>query len=91
MSKSDHLPGTVIKIPGTSSGDNSAGATVELNNAPIYVSSDAESIAGRVTGTYYLYDGKEILGRYRITDKSSDVGRTPVGEYVIGWLPKEYI
>lgn len=85
------FPGTVIKIPGTSSGDNSVGATVELNNAPIYVSSDAESIAGRVTGTYYLYDGKEILGRYRITDKSSDVGRTPVGEYVIGWLPKEYI
>lgn len=42
-----------------------------------------KDIAGRVTGTYYLYDGKEILGRYRITDKSSDVGRTPVGEYVI--------
>lgn len=85
------FPGTVIKIPSTSVEDTNAGMTIELTNAPVYVSSDADSIAGRVTGTYYIYDGKEILGRYRITDKSSDVGRTPIGQYVIGWLPKEYI
>lgn len=84
--------GTVLKLSvSTVSGDSSAGTAIELSNAPIYVSSDAESIAGRVTGTYYIYDGKEILGRYRITDKASDVGRTPIGQYVIGWLPKEYL
>lgn len=83
--------GTVIKIPNSSVKDTNAGMAVELKNAPVYVSSDADNIAGRVTGTYYIYDGKEILGRYRITDKSSDVGRTPIGQYVIGWLPKEYI
>lgn len=83
--------GTVLKIPSTASKGTEAGTPIELNNAPIYVSSDAQNIAGRVTGTYYMYDGKEILGRYRITDKSADVGRTPIGQYVIGWLPKEYI
>lgn len=86
------FPGTVIKLPETTStGNTSSGAAIELNNAPIYVSSDADNVAGRLTGTYYMYDGQEILGRYRITDKASDVGRKPVGEYVIGWLPKEYI
>lgn len=87
------FPGTVLKISGTtsSSGGTAAGTALELTNAPIYISSDANSIAGRVTGTYYIYDGKEILGRYRITDKSSYVGRTPIGQYVIGWLPKEYL
>ena len=84
------IPGTVIKIP-TATSSTTAGTSIELTNAPIYVSSDATSIATRVSGTYYLYDGKEILGRYRITDNEADVGRQPIGQYVVGWLPKEYI
>lgn len=88
------FPGTILKIPGAATNtvsNTSAGTAIQLNNAPIYVSSDATSAATRVSGTYYIYDGTEILGRYRITDKSSDVGRSPIGEYVVGWLPKEYI
>ena len=68
----------------------SASRAVELSNAPIYISSDAASPTTHFSGTYYLYDGKEILGRYRICKNSEDVGRKPVNQYVDGWLPKEY-
>lgn len=84
------FPGTVLEIP-SSSENTVLGTIVELTNAPIYVSSDSQTVAGRVSGTYYLYDGKEILGRYRITDSSFNCGKTPVGNYVTGWLSKDYI
>lgn len=67
------------------------GHIVELDNAPLYISSDAESVATYVSGTYYLYDGKEILGRYRICADKEEVGKKPVNKYVTGWLPKKYV
>lgn len=63
-----------------------AGATVTLNATPIYVSSTATNKAGTKTGTYYLYDGVLIRGRYRITNTPSRVGKTPVGQNVTGWV-----
>lgn len=72
-------------------GDTGAEKVINLSNAPIYVSSDAKSVAARVTGTYYLYDGKEILGRYRITNSKERCGKTPVGQNVTGWIDKSYV
>ena len=72
--------------PPASSSGAAAGATVTLNATPIYVSSTATSKAGTKTGTYYLYDGVLIRGRYRITNTPSRVGKTPVGQNVTGWV-----
>lgn len=86
------FPGTILKLPSEASANNTgAGTAIELSNAPIYVSSDAPNLAARVSGTYYLYDGKNYYGRYRICKNPSDVGRQPIGEHVDGWLPEEYI
>jgi len=71
-------------------GDTSAGKELNLSNTPIYVSSDAVKAAGYVSGTYFLYDGEEILGRYRITDNRGLVNIKPVNQNVTGWIVKEY-
>jgi hypothetical protein len=75
---------------GGSSGGGGAGAAVNLSNAPLYISSDAESPVRYISGTYYLYDGKSFSGRYRICGEG-DAGKTPVGEYVIGYVDGSYI
>lgn len=62
-----------------------AGAAVNLNNAPLYISSDASNPVRHITGTYYLYDGKDFNGRYRICN-SDEVGKTPVGANVTGYI-----
>ena len=71
---------------GAASSGAAAGATVTLNATPLYVSSTATSKAATKTGTYYLYDGILINGRYRITNTPSRVGKTPVGQNVTGWV-----
>ena len=79
--------GTVLKIPQyTDTSAAVAGKSIYLSGTPIYVSSDSTRIAAHLTGEYYLYDGKNINGRYRICDSLSDVGKTPIGSYVTGWI-----
>lgn len=63
------------------------GTKVELNNATLYVSATATSGTKR-SGTYYIYDGNAVNGRYRITTKSEYCGKTPAGKYVTGWVNK---
>lgn len=72
-------------------GDYSAGKKLSLSNVPLYISSDASSQALTVSGTYYLYDGIEILGRFRITNTSERVGAKPINSNVTGWIDKEYV
>jgi len=67
---------------------HSAGTRVSLANVNLYASSDAKSAAARISGTYYLYDGKTVNGRMRITNASGKVGKTPVSTYVTGWINK---
>lgn len=67
-----------------------AGAAVELEGVPLYISSTATSPVGYRTGTYYLYDGVNFNGRYRICD-AMDVGQMPVGEHVTGYIDEQYI
>lgn len=66
-----------------------AGKPLNLKGAALYISSDSPLPAGKLSGKYYLYDGLNIKGRYRITNSSANVGRLPVGRHVTGWVKKE--
>lgn len=75
-------------IPQISAADESgiyAGRRIELNDAPLYISSDATNRVRTVSGTYYLYDGENINGRYRICHEN-EIGKKPVGANVTGWI-----
>ena len=67
-----------------------AGQAITLNKAPLYVSSTAKNKAGNKTGTYWLYDGILINGRYRVTNSAARCGKLPVGQNVTGWVPASY-
>lgn len=67
------------------------GRAVRLDNVALYGSATAKTAAGRKTGTYYLYDGVEISGRYRITTSAANCGKTPTGNYVTGYINKSDI
>lgn len=62
------------------------GQTVTLSNTPLYVASTSSSPAGHKSGTYFLYDGILINGRYRITNTAERCGKLPVGTNVTGWI-----
>lgn len=62
-----------------------AGDTIVLKKGKLYLSSTGKSAVTR-TGTFYLYDGKKVNGRYRVTNKASRVGKKPLGLYVSGWV-----
>ena len=62
-----------------------AGDVVELNNGKLYSASTGNKAVSR-TGTFYLYDGQKINGRYRVTNRADRVGKKPVGMYVSGWV-----
>lgn len=65
-----------------------AGQVVRLQNAKLYASTSSSIPARTISGTYYLYDGKLLGGRYRITNKASSVGKKPMILYVTGWIDK---
>lgn len=62
-----------------------AGDKVVLNAGKLYVSSTGKSAKTR-TATFYLYDGKKVNGRYRVTNKPERVGKKPLALYVSGWV-----
>lgn len=62
-----------------------AGDAVKLNKGKLYLSSTGKTTVTR-TGTFYLYDGKKVNGRYRVTNKANRVGKKPVALYVSGWV-----
>lgn len=62
-----------------------AGDVVKLNRGKLYVSSTGKTGATR-TGTFYLYDGEKVNGRYRVTNNKARVGKKPMGVYVSGWV-----
>lgn len=61
---------------------------ISLSNTPLYVSATAKSPAARKSGTFYIYDGIEINGRYRITSSPSRAQKKPIGENVTGFVDK---
>lgn len=66
------------------------GTKITLKNTNLYVSATAKS-GTKKSGTYYLYDGAVVNGRMRITNKKSNCGKSPVGQYVTGWINKSDI
>lgn len=62
-----------------------AGEAVKLNRGKLYISSTGSNAVTR-TGTFYLYDGEKVNGRYRVTNTKARVGKKPMGVYVSGWV-----
>lgn len=62
---------------------NSNTSRISLNKAELYVSSNADSPSGEVSGIYWLWDNKVINGRRRITNSKSNIGKD--GQ-VTGWI-----
>lgn len=62
-----------------------AGDVVKLNKGKLYTSSTGDTHVTR-TGTFYLYDGKKVNGRYRVTNSKSKVNKAPVASNVSGWI-----
>lgn len=62
------------------------GALVKLTNKPLYTSSTSKKAVTKKSGNYYIYDGKKVNGRYRITNKANRCGKTPAFLYVTGWV-----
>ena len=63
-----------------------AGKKITLNKTAVYSSPTEETPFSYKTGTYYLYDGISNNGRYRITNVITNVGKTPIGDYTIGFI-----
>ncbi len=59
---------------------------VALNGADLFVSASAKKAARKLSGVFYIYDGKIISGRLRITDRADRVGKKPIGQNVTGWV-----
>ena len=68
----------VVKAP-------AAGDVVKLDKGKLYTSSTGDKFVTR-TGTFYLYDGKKVNGRYRVTNSRDRVGKAPVASNVSGWV-----
>lgn len=78
----------VYSIPAAKTPTLTKGSKITLKGAKLYVSSGGQVPVNTLSGNYYLYDGKLVSGRYRITTSKSNCGRTPVGLYVTGWVNK---
>ena len=72
----------------TNGGKFTKGQKVAIRaNTPLFASAETTSVTRRISGTYYLYDGIACKnGRYRITTKPEVCGKTPVGQYVTGYV-----
>ena len=62
------------------------GDKVVLTNKPLYANASTKISVGKKSGTYYIYDGVKTNGRYRITNKPNNCGKTPIWMYVTGWV-----
>lgn len=62
------------------------GSAIVLSDASLYASSDASKVTKKISGTYYIYDGEKVNGRYRITNKKANCGKKPVWLRVTGWI-----
>lgn len=61
------------------------GSKISLKDDVLYGSSTSQN-GFRKSGMFYVYDGEVVNGRIRITSKPEFCGKTPVGQFVTGWL-----
>ena len=74
----------IVDAVGTSTGSAEKGTKFYLDGT-LYASSTAKSGTAK-KGYYWIYDGKVENGRMRVTNSATNVGKTPVGTYVSGWV-----
>lgn len=79
---------TTPKSTTTSSSTGKAGTKVTLKSAPLYSSSTSKLVVNRLTGTYYLWNGEKVNGRYRITNEKANAGKSNA---VTGWIDAKYV
>ncbi len=63
-----------------------AGDRIKLNKMKLYASATMNSEANIISGEYYIYDGKIINNRIRITNSKENVNRRPMGSFVTGYI-----
>lgn len=66
-----------------------AGQKVVLKNAKLYASAYTERVSNTISGTYYIYDGIYLDGRYRVTNSLKNVERVPIAKYVTGFVERK--
>jgi GH25 family lysozyme M1 (1,4-beta-N-acetylmuramidase) len=62
------------------------GEKIVVSKKKFYASSTSKSSLIKRTGTFYIYDGQKVNGRYRVTNKLSNCGKKPAALYVSGWI-----
>lgn len=72
----------------SSSSSSSSATKLTLKNCPLYASSTSKTKSNTLTGTYYLWSNTAVSGRYRITNKASNVG---VSGQITGWIGSSYV
>lgn len=70
----------------SSSGTPKAGDKITLRSVALYSSASASNYSSKKSGTYYIYSNEVLNGKIRITNSASNVGKTPIGNYVTGWV-----
>lgn len=66
-----------------------SGQKITLSNTKLYASSTSKSFASTKSGIYYIYSSSIENGRIRITNSVKNVGKTPINNYVTGWIDVE--
>ena len=62
------------------------GSKVILNNVDLFAAASNNKAVRTISGTYFIYSSERINGKIRITNSSANVGKTPQGLYVTGWI-----
>jgi GH25 family lysozyme M1 (1,4-beta-N-acetylmuramidase) len=71
----------LLKIKNIKKGD-----AIVLNKEPLYANATTAKVSSHVSGTYYIYDGVKVDGRYRITNSKARVGKAPAWLNVTGYV-----
>lgn len=89
--KSQLKPETEKEKPTPALREPIVGLEVGLDKAKLYASSTSKKEVNIISGKYFLYDGKVINGRLRITNSKENVNRKPIAEFVTGYINKEQV
>lgn len=68
-----------------------AGRKIILKDADLYAAAGEKRAVRRISGTFYLYDGKDLDGYYRICPSEENVNAVPIAQNVTGWVKRESI
>lgn len=62
------------------------GQQIYLSNAPLYEASISTEKSKVISGNYWVYDGKILNEKIRITNSKESVGKKPIVNYVTGYI-----